>query len=294
MTPRRLIYRTYRSLKNRLQTKGGIPTFLFFKLLRIAEFLLSENRRVSPLFELRWASFYRNKYQGRPLYFLGTNHPVALTTIDHQIPRGAIRDSTKHPDFNKALRKLFNGRKFCLLDLGCAGGGLVRSFLQEGLEAVGIEGSDHPRRMGLGEWNRCSLHLFTCDITEPFQLKLPSNKIVHFDVITAWEVLEHIPEDRLLGLISNVVNHLKPGGYFIASVDQTPDIDPLTGAVYHQTLKPKSWWLAQFSKHGFHELQGHPFRTQDFARGNAIGIKDWDPDSGDGFHLVLQLGYSHA
>jgi len=120
---------------------------------------------------------------------------VAIETTDHQLPSGAIRGSTTHPDFNRALRKLLCGTKFRLLDLGCAGGGLVRSFLQEGVEAIGIEGSDHPRRMGLGEWNRCPLHLFTYDITEPFQLEFATNEIVQFDVITAWEVLEHIPEE---------------------------------------------------------------------------------------------------
>jgi len=85
--------------------------------------------------------------------------------------------------------------------------------------------------------------------------------------------------------------YLRPKGYFITSVDQISDVDRLAGAVYHQTLKSKSWWLAQFSRHGFHELHAHPSRTQDFVRGNAVGIKDWDPGAGDGFHLVLQLGY---
>jgi len=294
MTPKRALYRIYRTLKNRLQGKKGLSTLIFFRLLRIAEFLLSENRKMNPLLDKQWKEEYKKRYHGNSCYILKTKTPVAIETTDHQLPRGAIRDSTTHPEFNIALRKLLCGTKFRLLDLGCAGGGLVRSFLQEGVEAIGIEGSDHPRRMGLGEWNRCPLHLFTCDITEPFQLEFSSNEIVHFDVITAWEVLEHIPEERLPGLISNLVRHLRPGGYFIASVDQTPDMDPLTGAVYHQTLKSKGWWLAQFAKYGFHELQDHPFRTQDFVRGNAVGIKDWDPGAGDGFHLVLQLGYANA
>ena len=35
-----------------------------------------------------------------------------------------------------------------VLDLACAGGGMVRSFLDEGIEAVGIEGSDTAKREG--------------------------------------------------------------------------------------------------------------------------------------------------
>ncbi len=294
MKPKRALYRTYRILKNRLQGKKGLPTLVFFRLLRIAEFLLSENRRVNPVLDQQWKSEYAKRYQGGGFYRLQTEHPVAVGTTDHQMPRGAIRDSTTHPDFNQALKKLIPGGGFRLLDLGCAGGGMVRSFLQDGIEAVGIEGSDHPRRLGLGEWRRCPYHLFTADITEPFELVDQTGKRVRFDVVTAWEVLEHIPEYQLTGLILNVVRHLKPGGYFIASVDQTPDVDPLTGAVYHQTLQSKDWWLAQFARLGFCQLDAHPFRTQDFVRGNAVGIKDWDPAAGDGFHLVLQLGSPHA
>lgn len=294
MKPKRALYRTYRTLKNRLQGKRGLLTFVFFRLLRVAEYLLSENRKVNPLLDQQWKVEYETRYPEGPLYELKTAHPVAVGTTDHQLPRGAIRDSTTHPDFNKALHKLFPGTGFRLLDLGCAGGGMVRSFLQERIEAVGIEGSDHPRRLGLGEWRRCPHHLFTADITEPFELVRRGDHGVRFDVVTAWEVLEHIPEHQLTGLIRNIVRHLRPGGYFIASVDQTPDVDPLTGAVYHQTLQPKDWWLAQFARHGFHQLKAHPFRTQDFVRGNAVGIKDWDPAAGDGFHLVLQLGSSDA
>jgi len=195
MKPKRVLYRTYRILKNRLQGKKGLPTLIFFRLLKVAEFILSENRKMNPLLNKQWEGEYKKRYHGSPLYNLKTKNPVAIETTDHQLPRGAIRDSTTHPDFNRALRKLLCGTKFRLLDLGCAGGGLVRSFLQEGVEAIGIEGSDHPRRMGLGEWNRCPLHLFTYDITEPFQLEFATNEIVQFDVITAWEVLEHIPEE---------------------------------------------------------------------------------------------------
>lgn len=294
MRPKRFIYRTYRTLKNHLQGKRGIPTYVFFRLLRVAEYLLSENRRANPVLDQAWALEYAKRYPTGELYTLQTKHPVALGTTDHQMPRGAIRDSTTHPNFNRALRKLFPHRSFRLLDLGCAGGGMVRSFLQEGIESVGIEGSDHPRRLGLGEWRKCPYHLFTCDITEPFELKDHAGLEVKFDVVTAWEVLEHIPENQLPGLIQNIVRHLHPGGYFIASVDQTPDVDPLTGAVYHQTLQSKYWWLDQFSRHGFAVLRQHCFRTQDFVRGNAVGIKDWDPAAGDGFHLVLRLASPHA
>ena len=110
-----------------------------------------------------------------------------------------------------------------------------------------------------------------------------------FDVITAWEVLEHIPEAKLPGLISNVRKHLNGGGIFIAWVPFLPDGDPSRGLVYHVTLKPKSWWLERWAEHGIGEVTHHPFEVQDYVRGQGQGIKNWDPRDGDGFHLVLGL-----
>jgi cyclopropane fatty-acyl-phospholipid synthase-like methyltransferase len=65
-----------------------------------------------------------------------------------------------------------------------------------------------------------------------------------FDVITAWEVMEHLPADRLPTLCDNVKRHLAPDGIWIMSVS-------LQHGMYHQTVQPRAWWLDVFAKNGF-------------------------------------------
>ena len=106
-----------------------------------------------------------------------------------------------------------------LLDLGCAGGGLVRSLLSDGCFSLGVEGSDVSRRYKMAEWATCPWHLLTADITQPFTIVDNADRPVLFNVVTAWEVLEHIPEAGIPVLIENVLRHLGDGGgFFIASV----------------------------------------------------------------------------
>jgi hypothetical protein len=100
--------------------------------------------------------------------------------------------------------------------------------------------------------------------------------------------LEHIPTEKLTTLIDNIARHLADDGIFVASVDTAPDSNPVTGAVYHVTLQPKSWWLAQFAKANLVECAHHLFTTRDYVRGHGMGLTDWDPADGDGFDLVLQ------
>jgi cyclopropane fatty-acyl-phospholipid synthase-like methyltransferase len=175
------------------------------------------------------------------------------------------------------------------MDLGCSGGGMVRSFLEDGHTAIGLEGSDVSKKLRTGEWDNCPLHLFTADITSPFEVRDSNDQPMKFDLITSWEVLEHITENKLPGLMENIRNHLAPGGIFVGSVAMFPDADPSTGAVYHVTLQSQDWWLAKFAEHGFKVVRNHPYLPEDYVRGNGMSLKDWYPGDGLGFHVVLSL-----
>jgi 2-polyprenyl-3-methyl-5-hydroxy-6-metoxy-1,4-benzoquinol methylase len=289
----RLLNRTVRKTKAHYLGRKhlGPDGWLFFQAFDQADLLLS-SRRESPAERratLAWKQEYLRRFPSPPYFVMSTDYPVAADSDDHKVPRGSLRDNSANRAFNARLYAWHDDRPdLTVLDIGCAGGGFVRSVLEDGRVAVGVEGSDASRRAQSGEWATCPHHLFTADIGRPFRLSNPDGTPARFDVVTAWEVLEHLPEDRIPMLLGNIRDHLKPGGHFIGSVDTVPDGNPLTGAVYHLTMQPKSWWLAQFAALGFIEVTDPPFQTSDYVRGNGRTIKDWDPSAGDAFHLVLR------
>jgi 2-polyprenyl-3-methyl-5-hydroxy-6-metoxy-1,4-benzoquinol methylase len=284
----RKLHRFYRISKNYFQARSGFLSVLYFMALGVAEKILAQNTSKKSADDLVWIEKYNILFPNNtPVAEVRTKFPVAYDSIDHISPRGAANDNTTHRPFNAALQRHFGNKKITALDLGCAGGGLVRSLIEDGHMAVGLEGSDFSKKNQLGEWKTCPLHLFTCDICEEFEILSNSGERILFDVITAWEVLEHIPENKVPGLIQNISKHLKNGGLFIASVDRTPDLNVLKGVVYHHTLQPRAWWLGHFAKENIVEINSHTFKTHEFVRGNGLGLKNWDPEIDDAFHLVL-------
>jgi SAM-dependent methyltransferase len=236
-----------------------------------------------------WKQIYFLRYGTEPLFKVDTNKVVATDSHDHQWPRGTITDNSTNPRFNLKLYDYFNHRSdLRVLDLGCAGGGFVRSFLEDGFTAIGLEGSDVSKRLRSAEWGTCPHHLFTADITSPFTIRECNGNAILFHCITAWEVLEHIPEDKLGVMLDNIKRHLTGDGIFVGSVDMTPDGNPIVGAVYHVTLKPESWWMERFAAAGLRHVENHRFATQDYVRGHGMGLMNWDPADGDGFHVVLR------
>src|SRR5579872_4629441 len=110
-----------------------------------------------------------------PEIILMTDHPVAVTSPDHVNAEhgGSGNDNSWNPHFNERLLQLFKQEKPAVLDLGCAGGGFVKSLLDLGCLAVGVEGSDYCKKRGKFEWATMSdTHLFTADITKPFTIRI--------------------------------------------------------------------------------------------------------------------------
>lgn len=217
-----------------------------------------------------------------------TKHPVALASHDHIFPRGTASDNTRYPRFVRACNRVL-GDNLIVMDIGCAGGGLVLDFLFEGHRAFGIEGSDASARALRAEWRLIADRLFTADATQPFTL-MDGQDRVQCDLVCAWEVMEHIAEPLLPGFLRNVVQHLKPGGLFTGSVAMFPDEDPATGAIWHVTLQDRSWWKAQFSREGLEMIDNHGFEPRDFPRGNPHGqySADFVTNPEMGFHFVCR------
>jgi SAM-dependent methyltransferase len=172
-----------------------------------------------------------------------TDFPIAYESHDHIVPHGTKQDNTKNGAYVRELIRRF-GPDMRYMDLGCAGGGFVSQFLNNNVLAIGIEGSDYGRKNEHGEWPKIPNNLFTADITKPFEVLDDEGNRIEFDVISAFDVLEHIHEADLVQVLTNINNHLKQGGIFTAGIATFPDEG------YHVTLKDEPWWDALHNDHG--------------------------------------------
>jgi SAM-dependent methyltransferase len=224
-----------------------------------------------------------------------SEHLVAVDSWDHKQPRGAAEDNTRSAVFVAAVEDLFTAPSLTHLDLGCAGGGLVYDFLLQGHCSIGIEGSDYLKRAKRGHWSIIPNHLFTADITKPFKVVRRSDmRAATFQVITAMEVMEHIPESCLNQLLENIYRHLSDTGLFCCSIATFPDFDETSGAIWHVTVQNKDWWIGKFESQGFvvEAHTGLDFKT--FPRGTNNPLAGFGADNDFitnpqmGFHLVLK------
>lgn len=226
-----------------------------------------------------------------PRIVIKSKKEVAFNSPDHLCPSGTRRDNSRNHRFNEKLYRIYPQKNNFLkvLDLGCSGGGFVRDCLNDGCLAVGIEGSDFSKKSRRAEWATIPDYLFTCDITEEFEVLQEDERgieRIQFDVVTAWEVMEHIAEDDLSRVAENVMKHLHPMGLWIMSVSPTEDV--IDGIRWHQTVHAKPWWVEKFRSMGLVHIEEYVkyFNTQ-FVRGPKYGC----PQS---FHLVLSPDTSVA
>jgi 2-polyprenyl-3-methyl-5-hydroxy-6-metoxy-1,4-benzoquinol methylase len=212
-------------------------------------------------------------------FVVHTGKPVAYDSPDQLAPWGTGRDNSVEPRFNKKLINWILPYDLRLLDLGCSGGGQVRSFIEYGCLALGIEGSDLSMRNLRAEWATIPEFLFTADITSPFTVSgMGSSEPFRFTVITLWEVIEHIHRDALAQVWQNIERHLAPGGVVIMSVSNISDVHG--GIELHQTRESPQWWQAELERSGFrHHPEANAYFGNDWVR--------WNANAPGSFHFVL-------
>lgn len=216
-------------------------------------------------------------------YQVETAHPVAVDSRDHTHPGGTQHDNSRNRRFNNVIYRLYPQLRLC--DLGCAGGGFVKDCIDDGHEAIGLEGSDYSLLRKRAEWATIPDNLFTADITKPFTVRKllydngPDAETVwqgmSFNVVTAWEVMEHIKAEDLAGLADNVRRHLEHDGVWVMSVSEQV-------GEHHVCVHNKDWWLNLFDALGWRnrpDILAH-FDEKDWVRGPLQNA----PQS---FHLIL-------
>ena len=211
---------------------------------------------------------------------LQTNHPIAFNSPDHLMPWGTRRDNHTNPKFIEEIHQYFKLKhevdNFNFLDLGCSGGQLVVDLHNNGNIAVGLEGSDYSVKHQRANWPEYhNKILFTCDVTKPYTIYNNSEK-VEFDMITAWEVVEHIHPDDLSAFFLQISNNLKFGGVFLASISTKEDV--IQGYKLHQTVWDEITWYKNFPK----LLKETNLETYQYPFEHKVR---WD---GGSFHILLQ------
>jgi len=140
----------------------------------------------------------------------------------------------------KHIAKCFNPQ--IALDVGAAKGFLVYALGELGVEAYGIDVSEYAVANAKGR-----VEIGTAqDINSP-------NPV--FDVVTAFDILEHIHEAEVPQVCAELLRVAKK--YVVVRVptkEEKGDLD-----AYHETIKPKEWWEEQFAAQGGKVISCEPF-----------------------------------
>ena len=186
-----------------------------------------------------------------------TNKPIAVDSLDHKHPYGVINDNNSAFQYIMEVKNYFKNNKISVLDLGCAGGQIIVDHHNLDDFAVGLEGSSNVLQgAGKHNWEQYyNKNLFLCDITEPFTCLQDSNETINFDYIQMWEVLEHIPENKLSILLKNIANHLSNDGLFCGSIATY-----VCPSGTHVSIFNKDKWKQIFKDNGF-EMTEYIFKT---------------------------------
>jgi len=198
-----------------------------------------------------------------------TKFPIAFDSPDHLVPLGTKRDNHRNILFVKSCEKLLH-KMGCksgnILDLGCAGGGCVEDFAKRGHNAIGLEGSDYSLICKRDSWATIPDRLFTCDISRPYKI-LDDDRLMKYDIIYSFEVMEHIHPKRLKVYFENIYNHMKGTSIFIGSFTTTksrkfPD--------HHQTIMNKKQWHSFVKKLNLFKILNLKWKSKQYLRTSAL------------------------
>lgn len=158
--------------------------------------------------------------------------------MTHPYDRSYFEDGTTgyalYADFafnHRKVEKILALEPESVLEIGCARGYIVKRLNDAGVMAYGMDISEHCRA------TRAHEHFILHDITDtpwPF-------RDGQFDLVYSCAVLEHIPEDRIDAVVSEIHRVSKRSLHAI-SFDNIPDDHDAT----HCNLKPQLYWMAKF------------------------------------------------
>jgi 2-polyprenyl-3-methyl-5-hydroxy-6-metoxy-1,4-benzoquinol methylase len=135
-----------------------------------------------------------------------------------------------------------------ILDIGCGNGDFLCTAQEAGYEGFGIDISQAAVTL-------CKQRGLQAEVMEFANLDIWEGHCDRFDLITMWDVIEHVPDPHTL--VRQAVQRLKPGGYLLI---KTPRVSALT----FQFVKAFPWLAGTllsapdhiqfFNRHAFSSL----------------------------------------
>lgn len=135
------------------------------------------------------------------------------------------------------------GKPKTFMDIGCGTGTLVK--LMERLEPP-WESKREDRSVGVEVWLPDALKQFyTGKRFHEADLREPYDHGRQFDLVTCWEVGEHLPKGSADTLCDTIARHVASGGYLVFTA-----APPGQGGDYHVNEQPQSYWSEKLKARG--------------------------------------------
>lgn len=142
-----------------------------------------------------------------------------------------------------------------IFDFGCARGLMVYYFNKFGINSQGCDFSDYAINNPILEEQ-----IFQHDLTKRLHMDQT------YDMSICFDVLEHIPVEKVDVVLKNIVKHTeKTALIFIPNADRQPGLDES-----HINLQTKTWWTQKLLEYGdlvsskpYHDHQVRWFRDSD-------------------------------
>jgi ubiquinone/menaquinone biosynthesis C-methylase UbiE len=149
------------------------------------------------------------------------------------------RKSKKH--MMKYMKFLRSESSLKLLDVGCGEGYHVRDAIEEGIDAYGIDISSYALEN--------ALYSVKDKITFGSITEIPFADD-EFDLITAFDVIEHIHPKDTLNAIAEIQRVLKYGGLVIITTPSC-NFGDWVSDLTHINVRPPKFWKLILEEHGF-------------------------------------------
>jgi 2-polyprenyl-3-methyl-5-hydroxy-6-metoxy-1,4-benzoquinol methylase len=159
------------------------------------------------------------------------------------------------------LALLGNPKTF--MDIGCGTGALVKLMIR-------LEESWDPEQLSIGlelwlpEYSTLDRRLFAVDLRDPYDHGR------QFELVTCWEVGEHLPKESANTLCDTIARHVQPGGYLVFTA-----APPGQGGDYHVNEQPQSYWTKKLTAHGLRydkDLTGRVSSAWQWATGPCFWL----------------------